>query len=101
MGCRVAIDDFGAGYTSFRNLQMLRVDTVKIDGSYVVSLTSSPENQVFVRTLVGLAKNFNLKTTAEWVGSEAEALMLESFGVDHFQGFFFGQPVLKPAWHKE
>ena len=98
MGCRVAIDDFGAGYTSFRNLQMLRVDTVKIDGSYVVSLTSSPENQVFVRTLVGLAKSFNLKTTAEWVGSEAEALMLESFGVDHFQGYFFGQPSLKPEW---
>jgi EAL domain-containing protein (putative c-di-GMP-specific phosphodiesterase class I) len=100
MGCRVAIDDFGAGYTSFRNLQMLRVDTVKIDGSYIVALTTSPENQVFVRTLVGLAKNFNLKTTAEWVGSEAEALMLESFGVDHFQGYFFGQPSLTPEWKK-
>jgi diguanylate cyclase (GGDEF)-like protein len=101
MGCRVAIDDFGAGYTSFRNLQMLRVDTVKIDGSYIVSLATSPENQVFVRTLVGLAKNFNLKTTAEWVGSEAEALMLESFGVDHFQGYFFGQPSLTPEWKKK
>jgi diguanylate cyclase (GGDEF)-like protein len=101
MGCRVAIDDFGAGYTSFRNLQMLRVDTVKIDGSYIASLATSPENQIFVRTLVDLAKNFNLKTTAEWVGSEAEAVMLESFGVDHFQGYFFGQPVLKPAWMKE
>jgi diguanylate cyclase (GGDEF)-like protein len=101
MGCRVAIDDFGAGYTSFRNLQMLRVDTVKIDGSYVVSLATSPENQIFVRTLVGLAKNFNLKTTAEWVGSEAEAVLLESFGVDHFQGYFFGQPALKPDWDKD
>jgi len=101
MGCRVAIDDFGAGYTSFRNLQMLRVDTVKIDGSYVVSLAASPENQVFVRTLVNLAKNFNLKTTAEWVGSEAEALMLESFGVDHFQGYFFGEPTLIPGWKRK
>lgn len=98
MGCRVAIDDFGAGYTSFRNLQMLRVDKVKIDGSYVAALKSSPENQVFVRTLVDLAKNFNLKTTAEWVGSEEEAELLEGFGVDHFQGFFFGEPQLKPAW---
>ena len=42
MGCRVAIDDFGAGYTSFRNLQMLRVDTVKIDGSYVKDLSRQP-----------------------------------------------------------
>ena len=101
MGCQVAIDDFGAGYTSFRNLQMLRVDTVKIDGSYVVSLTSSPENQIFVRTLVDLAKNFNLKTTAEWVGSESEALMLESFGVDHFQGYYFGEPTLNPEWKRD
>ena len=67
MGCRVAIDDFGAGYTSFRNLQMLHIDTVKIDGSYVEGLSSSPENQIFVRTLVDLAKSFKLKTTAEWV----------------------------------
>ena len=100
MGCRIAIDDFGAGYTSFRNLQMLRVDKVKIDGSYVAALMTSPENQVFVRTLVDLAKNFNLKTTAEWVGSEAEAALLESFGVDHFQGFIFGEPEIQPAWKK-
>ena len=98
MGCRVAIDDFGAGYTSFRNLQMLRIDTVKIDGTYVAGLSSSPENQIFVRTLVDLAKSFRLKTTAEWVGSEEDAQLLASFGVDHFQGFYFGEPVLKPEW---
>jgi diguanylate cyclase (GGDEF)-like protein len=100
MGCRVAIDDFGAGYTSFRNLQMLRVDKVKIDGSYVAALKSSPENQIFVRTLVDLAKNFKLKTTAEWVGSTEEADLLQGFGVDSFQGFYFGEPTLKPAWKK-
>jgi diguanylate cyclase (GGDEF)-like protein len=94
LGCRVAIDDFGAGYTSFRNLQMLRVDMVKIDGAYVQGLCSSPDNQIFVRTLVDLAKNFNLKTVAEWVGSEEEAALLESFGVDYFQGFYFGEPKL-------
>ncbi|HEU4551112.1 MAG TPA: EAL domain-containing protein, partial [Rhizomicrobium sp.] len=73
LGARVAIDDFGAGYTSFRNLQMLHVDTVKIDGSYVTDLSRSPENQVFVRTLVDLAKNFDIGTVAEWVGSDADA----------------------------
>ena len=98
MGCRVAIDDFGAGYTSFRNLQMLRLDTVKIDGTYIVGLVNAPENQIFVRTLVDLAKSFNLKTTAEWVGTEEEALLLESFGVDSLQGYHFGEPVLKPEW---
>ncbi|HTO41527.1 MAG TPA: GGDEF and EAL domain-containing protein [Rhizomicrobium sp.] len=98
MGCRVAIDDFGAGYTSFRNLQMLRVDTVKIDGAYVRDLSQSPENQIFVRTLVALAKNFALKTVAEWVSSDEDAALLESFGVDYFQGFHFGEPQLKPVW---
>ena len=98
LGVRVAIDDFGAGYTSFRNLQMLHVDTVKIDGSYVRDLSQSPENQVFVRTLVGLAKSFDIKTVAEWVGSDDDAALLHSFGVDYFQGFHFGEPVIDPKW---
>jgi EAL domain-containing protein (putative c-di-GMP-specific phosphodiesterase class I) len=51
-----------------------------------------------VRTLVGLAKNFNMKTVAEWVGSNEDAALLESFGVDYFQGFFFGEPLLNPDW---
>jgi diguanylate cyclase (GGDEF)-like protein len=98
LGVRVAIDDFGAGYTSFRNLQMLHVDTVKIDGSYVQDLSQSPENQVFVRTLVGLARSFDIKTVAEWVSSDDDAALLQNFGVDYFQGFHFGEPVLDPDW---
>jgi EAL domain-containing protein (putative c-di-GMP-specific phosphodiesterase class I) len=100
LGTRVAIDDFGAGYTSFRNLQMLHVDTVKIDGSYVEDLSRSPENQVFVRTLVGLAQSFDIKTVAEWVGSDADAALLQSFGVDYFQGFHFGMPLTVPEWDR-
>lgn len=98
MGCHVAIDDFGAGYTSFRNLQKLKVDLVKIDGSYISDLSQSPQNQIFVRTLVDLAKSFDLQTTAEWVGNEEDAKLLEDLGVDRFQGFFFGVPDLHPVW---
>jgi EAL domain-containing protein (putative c-di-GMP-specific phosphodiesterase class I) len=100
LGCRVAIDDFGAGYTSFRNLKMLRVDMVKIDGSYIRDLSASPDNQIFVRTLVDLAKNFNLETVAEWVGSDEDADLLEKLGVDYFQGFHLGEPLLEPNWLK-
>ena len=100
MGCTVSIDDFGAGYTSFRNLQMMHVDMVKIDGAFVKGLSKSPDNQVFVRTLVGLAKSFNLKTVAEWVESEEDAELLESMGIDYFQGFFFAEPMLEPDWSK-
>jgi diguanylate cyclase (GGDEF)-like protein len=100
MGCRVAIDDFGAGYTSFRNLHNLHVDMVKIDGDYVKSLSTSPDNQLFVRTLVDLAKNFRLETVAEWVSSEQDAKLLADFGVDYFQGFYFGEPTTSPEWMK-
>jgi diguanylate cyclase (GGDEF)-like protein len=54
LGCRVALDDFGAGFTSLRHLQALAVDTVKIDGSFVRNLTQSEDNQVFLRHLVGV-----------------------------------------------
>jgi diguanylate cyclase (GGDEF)-like protein len=98
MGCRVAIDDFGAGYTSFRNLHNLHVDMVKIDGDYVKNLSTSPDNQLFVRTLVDLAKNFRLETVAEWVSSEEDANLLLELGVDYFQGYYFGQPTVSPEW---
>ena len=100
LGCAVSIDDFGAGYTSFRNLQMMHVDMVKIDGAFVKGLSASPDNQVFVRTLVGLAKSFKLQTVAEWVESEEDAQLLQSMGVDYFQGFFFGEPQVAPNWAK-
>jgi diguanylate cyclase (GGDEF)-like protein len=100
MGVKVAIDDFGAGYTSFRNLQMMHVDVVKIDGSYIKDLSAHPQNQVFVRTLTELAKNLGMRVVAEWVGSEEDATLLEHFGVDYFQGFYFGEPLLEPEWSK-
>jgi EAL domain-containing protein (putative c-di-GMP-specific phosphodiesterase class I) len=64
----------------------------------VKNLSESPENQVFVRTLVGLAKNFNMRVVAEWVSNDADAFLLQSFGVDYFQGFFFGEPTLDPKF---
>jgi len=94
LGCRVAIDDFGAGYTSFRNLKTLDVDLVKIDGSYVQDLLANTDNQFFIRTFVDLARNFNLPTVAEWVGTEEEVTMLRDFGVEYLQGFYTGKPML-------
>ncbi len=100
VGCRIAIDDFGAGHTSFRSLYELRFDAVKIDGMYVQNLSESPENQLFVRTLAELARNLKLETVAEWVGCEEDAALLESYGIDFFQGFYFGRPEIQPAWSR-
>jgi len=93
-GCQIAIDDFGAGYTSFRNLKTLDVDLVKIDGSFVIDLVNNSDNQFFVRTLVDLAHNFNLPTVAEWVSNAEEVEMLRNFGVEYLQGFYLGEPVM-------
>ncbi len=101
LGCSVAIDDFGAGYTSFRNLQALHFDMVKIDGSFIEDIARSPDNQLFVRTLIGLAKNFKFKTVAEWADSEEDAALLAEFGIDYLQGFRFGRPDIAPDWLKE
>ena len=98
LGCKVAIDDFGAGYTSFKNLKTLNVDMVKIDGSFIRNLASEPDNQVFIKTLVEIAETFNLETVAEWVGDEETAQMMARAGITHQQGFFFGRPILANAF---
>ncbi|MEL6361340.1 MAG: EAL domain-containing protein [Pseudomonadota bacterium] len=98
VGSSFAIDDFGAGYTSFRNLKALDIDILKIDGSFVTGVASSRENQLFVRTLLDLARNFGMQTVAEWVDNEADAMLLKGLGVDYLQGFLIGRPETNPAW---
>ena len=93
-----AIDDFGAGYTSFRYLKALDIDSLKIDGSFVTGVAASRENQLFVRTLLDLARNFGMKTVAEWVDNEADAMLLKGLGVDYLQGFLLGKPEVNPSW---
>jgi EAL domain-containing protein (putative c-di-GMP-specific phosphodiesterase class I) len=98
LGCRVALDDFGAGFTSLRHLQALAVDTVKIDGSFVRNLTQSEDNQIFLRHLVGLANTLGLQTVAEMVETAEEADILRHEGVAFLQGYYFGKPTLDKPW---
>ena len=97
-GCRVALDDFGAGHTSLRHLQTLAVDTVKIDGSFVHNLGASPDNQIFLRHLLGLAKGFGFHTVAEGVETAAEAAILHREGIGYMQGYYYGRPSLDRPW---
>jgi diguanylate cyclase (GGDEF)-like protein len=98
LGAKVAIDDFGAGYTSFRNLKNLDVDMVKIDGAFVKNMHNDKKDQVFVKALVELASTFSAKTVAEWVTSEETADMLQDMGVDFIQGEVHGLPDMSPSW---
>ncbi len=95
-GCRVALDDFGAGYTSFRHLQALAVDMVKIDGSFVRDLDNDLDNQLFVKTLLSLADGFGLETVAECVETEEQVTFLTKQGIRLLQGYHFGRPCLEP-----
>jgi diguanylate cyclase (GGDEF)-like protein len=100
LGCRIAIDDFGAGYTSFRNLRKLGVDIVKIDGAFVHDMMRSDDDRAFVRTLVDLAKRLNLATVAEWVQDEAAAQTLKDWGCDYLQGALIGLATAERPWRK-
>lgn len=94
LGCRIAIDDFGAGYTSFRNLRKLGVDIVKIDGAFIQNLARSEDDRAFVQTLVDLGRRLGLKTVAEWVQDEQAAAMLSEWGCDYLQGALTGRATL-------
>lgn len=93
MGCRVAIDDFGAGYTSFKNLKHLPVDMVKIDGAFVKNLSVDSSDRIFIKTMVELAETFGMETVAEWVGDAETADILTKAGITYLQGFHFGLPI--------
>jgi EAL domain-containing protein (putative c-di-GMP-specific phosphodiesterase class I) len=99
-GCRVALDDFGAGHTSLQHLQSLAVDMVKIDHSFIRNIATSPESRVFLRHLLGLAKGFGFTTIAEGVETEEEADILRHEGVDCLQGHYFGRATTEPPWRK-
>jgi diguanylate cyclase (GGDEF)-like protein len=86
LGVLVAIDDFGAGYTSFRSLRALPIDIIKIDGAFVQNISRSSDDRFFVRALVDLARQLGVKVVAEWVEDAEAAAILAEWGVDFLQG---------------
>jgi diguanylate cyclase (GGDEF)-like protein len=99
-GSRIAIDDFGAGYTSFRNLRKLDVDIVKIDGAFVQNIARSADDRAFVQTLIDLARRLQIKTVAEWVQDEESANLLRDWGCDYIQGRLIGLAAAERPWSK-
>jgi diguanylate cyclase (GGDEF)-like protein len=98
LGCRIAIDDFGAGHTSFRNLRKLGVDIVKIDGAFVPNIVKSNDDRAFVHTLVDLSRRLGLKSVAEWVQDEETAALLADWGCDYLQGALIGLATTERPW---
>lgn len=103
MGIRIALDDFGAGYTSFSYLRELPANALKIDGSLIKDMLDSSSNTAIVRTIVELAQNLGMDSIAEWVEDIDTLLALKELGVDYVQGFVVSEAT-NPARilaHKE
>jgi diguanylate cyclase (GGDEF)-like protein/PAS domain S-box-containing protein len=93
LGCRFALDDFGAGYGSFYYLKHLPFDYVKIDGEFVRNCVDSETDQLVVQAVVQIARGLGKQTIAEFVEDEATIEVLERFGVDYAQGYHVGRPA--------
>jgi diguanylate cyclase (GGDEF)-like protein len=93
-GAKVALDDFGAGYTSFSYLKELRADTLKIDGNFILGVNLHPANLAIVEAIVELARNLGMKSVAEWAEDLATIEALVEVGVDYVQGYAIARPQL-------
>jgi diguanylate cyclase (GGDEF)-like protein len=100
LGCRIALDDFGADYTSFRNLRKFGVDMVKVNGAIVENLARSEDDRAFVRALIDMARRLDIGTIAEWVQDEDSARMLGDWGCDYLQGELIGRASLDRPWRR-
>lgn len=92
LGCQIAIDDFGSGYSNFNYLMQLQADIIKIDGSLVKDLDSDYASQSIVKAIVAFAKEMGLKTVAEYVHSKEVYDKVCEYDIDYSQGFYFGVP---------
>ncbi len=91
-GAKIALDDFGAGYTSFSYLKELPADAVKIDGSFITGINKHPANLAIVEAIVELARNLGMKSIAEWAEDRATVESLARVGIDYVQGYAIARP---------
>jgi diguanylate cyclase (GGDEF)-like protein/PAS domain S-box-containing protein len=92
LGCRFALDDFGAGFGSFYYLKHLLFDLVKIDGEFVVNCPTNPVDQLIITSIVTIAGGLGKETIAEFVADHHVLEVVRSLGVDHAQGYHIGRP---------
>jgi EAL domain-containing protein (putative c-di-GMP-specific phosphodiesterase class I) len=94
MGCRFALDDFGAGFSSFYYLKRFEVDYLKIDGGFVRDLATDEGNRIFVKAMNDVARGLKKQVIAEWVESPEVLKVLLEMGAEYGQGYLFQRPEL-------
>jgi len=96
LGCKVAIDDFGSGYSNFEHLLKMNVDFLKIDASLIKNIATDENSYKVTKTIIDFAKNLNLKTIAEFVENKEIFEIVKELGTDYSQGYYFSAPISKP-----
>ncbi|WP_419769213.1 MAG: EAL domain-containing protein [Candidatus Marinarcus sp.] len=91
-GTKVALDDFGSGYSNWNNILKLRPDFIKIDGSLIQNLLNNKDNINLIKLIVQFSKMNNIKTVAEYVDNEELAKLINILGIDYSQGYLYAQP---------
>ena len=93
MGVLIAIDDFGSGYANYAHILELKPDYLKIDGSLIQNILNDNDSKILVQSIVRFAHELNIITVAEYVENEEIFELLKEYGVDEFQGYYFGRPT--------
>jgi len=91
-GCKIAIDDFGSGYSSFEHILRLHVDYLKLDSSLIRNIDTDPQSYTVVETIQDFASKLNMKTIAEFVHSESVHRKIQALGINFSQGYYVGKP---------
>ncbi len=94
LGCKVAIDDFGSGYSNFEYLMRMPIDIMKIDGTLIKNIHKDQKSLEIVKTLIQFCKAMNLKVVVEYVENIETLELLKSLNVNYFQGYYFHKPEL-------
>jgi EAL domain-containing protein (putative c-di-GMP-specific phosphodiesterase class I) len=92
LGCRIALDDFGSGYSSYGYIRRLPLDYLKIDGTYIRNILTDRTDQALTASMVDVAHALGIKVIAEYVDSEATFRWLKDLGVDYVQGYWVHEP---------
>jgi len=91
-GCKIAIDDFGSGYSNFAYLMRLNVDYIKIDGSLIKAIDHDANSQIITSTILDFSQQLEIETVAEFVHNQAVLDHVQNLGIDYVQGFHLGEP---------
>jgi EAL domain-containing protein (putative c-di-GMP-specific phosphodiesterase class I) len=93
LGVRIAIDDFGVGYSSLANLKRFPIDTLKVDRSFIRDIPLDTEDRAITEAIIAMGRSLNLTVVAEGVETLEQETFLRNHGCDETQGFYFSRPI--------